>query len=86
MFKVLYGKSVQKDLDKIPLEEATKIRGIIRLLHDEPRPRSSKKLEGKGSFYRIRQGNFRIIYEISFNQKEISIVLIGHRKNVYRGI
>jgi len=86
MFKVLYGKSVQKDIDKIPLEEATKIRGIIRLLHNEPRPRGSKKLEGKGSFYRIRQGDFRIIYEINFTQKEIRVVLIGHRRNVYRYI
>ena len=86
MFKVNIEERAFRDLDKIPMEEAAKIRGIIRLLHDEPRPRGSKKLEGKGSFYRIRQGNFRIIYEISFNQKEISIVLIGHRKNVYRGI
>ena len=86
MFKVNIEERAFRDLDKIPMEEAAKIRGIIRLLHDEPRPRGSKKLEGKGSFYRIRQGNFRIIYEISFNKKEISIVLIGHRKNVYRGI
>ncbi|MFH1779461.1 MAG: type II toxin-antitoxin system RelE/ParE family toxin [Candidatus Omnitrophota bacterium] len=86
MFKVHIEEKVLKDLDKIPVEEAVKIRGIIRSLHNEPRPKGSKKLEGKGSFYRIRQGDFRIIYEISFNRKEISIVLIGHRKNVYRGI
>ena len=86
MFKVLYGKSVQKDLDKLPLEEAAKIREIIRSLNDEPRPRGSKKLEGKGPFYRIRRGDFRIIYEINFTQKEIKVVLIGHRKDIYKNM
>ena len=86
MFKVLWEKNYFKDLDRIVGPDAAKIFKIIEQLAFNPRPPSSKKLKAKASLYRIRQGDYRIIYEIDFDRKEIRVVLIGHRKNVYRGI
>jgi mRNA interferase RelE/StbE len=84
MFRVLYEKRVFKDLDKIPREDVKKIINLIEELSLNPRPPSSKKLSGKASFYRIRQGDYRIIYEIKGREKEIRIILIRHRSEAYR--
>ena len=84
MIKNFFEGRAVKDLGRLSLEDAVKIRQIIGLLYDEPQPRGSKKLEGKGSFYRIRQGDYRLVYEINNNDKEIRIVLIKHRKEAYR--
>lgn len=86
MFNVIIEKRALADLAEIYIEIAARIRGIINSLNEEPRPRGSKKLEGKWSFFRIRQGDYRIIYEINNNDKEIRIFLIKHRKEVYRHI
>ncbi len=83
-FRISHGRKVEKDIDNIPLEDATKILSIIKSLNDDPRPRGSKKLEGKGSCYRIRQGDYRIVYEINYDDKEIKIILVKHRKQAYR--
>ncbi len=86
MFRVLYEKRVFKDLDKISKEDVKKILGLIEELSSNPRPPSSKKLSGKASFYRIRQGDYRIIYEIKSRKKEIRVILIKHRSEAYRRI
>jgi mRNA interferase RelE/StbE len=86
MFKVLHEKRVFKDLDKIPEEDVKKILRLIEELSSNPRPPSSKKLSGKASFYRIRQGDYRIIYEMKSRAREIRIILIRHRSEAYRGL
>lgn len=86
MFRVLCEKRIFKDLDKIPKEDVKKIINLIEELSSNPHPPSSRKLSGKASFYRVRQGDFRIIYEIKNREKEIRIILIRHRSEAYRGL
>jgi mRNA interferase RelE/StbE len=84
MYQILYEKRVLKDLAKIPDMDVARIRDALKELLKNPVPVGSKKLSGRTSLYRIRQGNYRIIYAVDFKGKEIRIILIGHRKEIYR--
>ena len=82
-YKIFIERSAQKDLSKIPASDQTKIINAIEMLSHEPRPRGCKKLIGREA-WRIRIGNYRVIYEIDDRKIEILIVVIGHRHSIYR--
>ena len=71
-----------KDLRSIPNKDVVKILQRIGLLAIDPRPAGSEKLSAQ-SKYRIRQGVYRIIYEIKDSELVVLIVKAGHRKNIY---
>ena len=71
-----------KDLRSIPHKDVVKILKRIELLAIDPRPAGSEKLSAQ-SKYRIRQGVYRIIYEIKDSELVVLIVKAGHRKNIY---
>ena len=74
-----------KKLAKTYRAMATKIKGAIAELADEPRPRGLETLSGTNpSLQRIRVGNFRIIYEIKEEQLLVWVVRLGDRKEIYR--
>jgi len=75
-------KSVAKDLRSIPHKDVVKILKRIELLAIDPRPAGSEKLSAQ-SKYRIRQGVYRIIYEIKDSELVVLIVKAGHRRNIY---
>jgi mRNA interferase RelE/StbE len=82
-YKVFIESSAQKDLSKIPQQYQNRIIKAIRALSQNPHPAGSKKLSGRDA-WRIRVGNYRIIYEIHDDRLIILIVVIGHRKDIYR--
>ena len=83
MYSIEFGKSVEKDLSKIPQQDQIRILQKIRGLTINPRPPTSKKLSGQ-ELYRVRQGNYRIVYEIKDELLVILIVRVGNRKEVYK--
>jgi mRNA interferase RelE/StbE len=74
---------VRKDLDSIPKSDLQRIMARIASLADNPRPPGSEKLSGEEK-YRVRQGNYRIIYSIEDSRLIVMIVKVGHRREVYR--
>jgi mRNA interferase RelE/StbE len=56
----------------------------IRSLSTQPRPSGSEKLAGRSNLYRVRQGNYRIIYSVDDQSRVIDVVKVGHRRDVYR--
>ena len=85
MFKIVISKSAAKDLNSIPDAQIPGIVEAIDSLANNPRPSGCKKLKGsKEEFWRIRQGNYRVIYQISDSIQVIDIRRIGHRKDVYQ--
>jgi len=86
MYQVLYEKRVLKDLDKIPNQDVERILNVFAVLSSNPYPQGSKKLSGKLNLYRVRQGNYRIVYAVVHKEKEIRIILVRHRKEVYRDL
>jgi mRNA interferase RelE/StbE len=83
-YTLLFAKGVQKDLDKIPKSDGVKILSKIESLSSNPRPAGCKKLEGSDDSYRIRSGDYRILYSIFDKELVIDVVKIDHRKQVYR--
>ena len=61
-----------------------RIIGRVRSLAEDPRPHGAEKLAGYDDRYRIRQGNYRIVYAIDDTAGRVTIFKIGHRKDVYR--
>jgi mRNA interferase RelE/StbE len=82
-YKVIFTKSVKKDFRKIPKLEAFKILNEIEELAKNPRSSKTKKLKGE-KLYRLRVGNYRVIYDIQDNLMLIIVVKLGHRSDIYR--
>ena len=74
----------EKQLKSIPKQDLIKIKNRINSLEHNPRPEGMVKLQE--NLYRIRQGNYRIIYSIHDNKLLILVVSVGHRREVYRDL
>jgi mRNA interferase RelE/StbE len=83
VYKIFFRRSVLKDLAKIPKSELQRIIKKIEKLAHDPRPKGCEKISGQDRF-RIRQGNYRIIYSIQDDELTIWVVKIGHRREIYR--
>ena len=82
-FEIIFKRSVAKDLRQIPKKDVAKILKRMEALRVEPRPVGVEKLSGQEK-YRIRQGVYRILYEIRNTELIVVVVKIGHRRDVYR--
>lgn len=82
-YKITFKKSVSKDLKSVPKPDIKKILLKIDSLADNPRREGAVKLSGQ-DLYRIRQGLYRIIYEIRDNELIVQVIKIGHRSDVYK--
>lgn len=81
-YRLVFRKSVAKDLRSIPNKDVARILQRIEELQEDPRPAGSEKLSGQER-YRIRQGVYRIIYEVADELVIVTVVKIGHRKHIY---
>ena len=82
-YSLLILPSAAKELEDIPKRYLTRIVRKIEDLPTNPRPQGCEKLSGQEK-YRVRQGDYRIIYEIRDRDQAIIIVKVGHRREVYR--
>lgn len=82
-YKVFFRKSAAKELEKLSKAVLRKIIKRIELLADEPRPPGCEKLTGQ-ELYRVRQGDYRIVYSIKDNELTIWVIKVGHRKDIYK--
>ena len=84
-YRIVIKPSAVKELDGIKrTEDRRRIVSRIRSLADDPRPRGCEKLSGRELRFRIRQGDYRIVYGIADDDLLVTVVRIGHRKDVYR--
>lgn len=84
-YKVLIRKSAAKELEAVAgRKDRERIAQRILALANNPRPAGVEKLSGTSEKYRIRQGNFRILYEIQDDVLVVYVVRIADRKDVYR--
>ncbi|HEX4264078.1 MAG TPA: type II toxin-antitoxin system RelE/ParE family toxin [Verrucomicrobiae bacterium] len=82
-YQVILPRSVQKELDRLSDDIANRILARLTQLETNPRPADVKKLKGR-SAWRIRIGDYRVIYEIHDRVLQIVIITIGHRREIYR--
>jgi mRNA interferase RelE/StbE len=84
MYTILYKKSVEKDLRKLPAAHREIIILKIQALATDPRPSSITKLRGASNLYRIRHTDYRIIYQLNDDELIVLVVKVGHRREIYR--
>ena len=83
-YKVIFKPSVEKDVRSLPQAVVVRVFKLIEALKDEPIPRQSIKLAGADQLYRVRVGNYRVIYGVDKDSKQIVIHYVRHRQDVYR--
>ncbi|HPD75608.1 MAG TPA: type II toxin-antitoxin system RelE/ParE family toxin [Methanoregulaceae archaeon] len=79
-------KSVEKDLRKIPKDFLPAIFEQIEQLAVDPLPHGSHKLASAENLYRIRVGDYRVIYQVLQDPREVTVIFIRHRSSAYRGL
>ncbi|MGK7892829.1 MAG: type II toxin-antitoxin system RelE/ParE family toxin [Xenococcus sp. (in: cyanobacteria)] len=84
-YKITFKKSVARDLRSIPNQDVQRILAKFEELSDNPRDSGCIRLSGQAR-YRVRQGLYRIIYEIQDDILVVHVVKVGHRSSVYRDL
>ena len=82
-YTIVILRRAQKELVGFPLEAYTRVRDAISKLGEEPRPPGYMKLSGRDG-WRIRVGRYRVIHEIDDMQRKLTVMHVGHRRDVYR--
>jgi mRNA interferase RelE/StbE len=82
-YTILIERYAQKQIMKLDKKIIPVIKAAISGLADDPRPYGYKKLKGVDA-YRIRVGDYRVIYEINDNTIIVTVVSVGHRKDIYK--
>lgn len=84
-YRVIVSAKAEKDMMRLPLQERKKLANKIDLLANEPRPTGSLKMQGRSeALWRIRSGNYRILYAIDDEVRIVDVRKVGHRREVYR--
>ena len=83
MYGIELRRKVQRSLDKLPKRDFDAVIDTVKGLANSPRPRGVEKIKSAG-LWRVRQGDYRIVYSIDDKQQLITIARIGHRREVYR--
>ena len=82
-FEVHLAPAAERQLRKLDPAGRRRVQGAIDLLAADPRPPSARQLVGGAGEWRVRTGDFRIIYEIHDQQLLVLVVKVGHRRDVY---
>ena len=82
-YELVFKRSVAKDLRVVPKQDLQRVLKRIRGLADDPRPAGCEKLSGQER-YRVRQGRYRVVYEIHDDRLVVLIVKVAHRAAAYR--
>ncbi len=84
MYRVVIIKSAIKELSKLPAREAIRLTKKINGLRENPRPKECVKLTGSKNEYRIRVGNYRVLYTVEDAVLMVQIIKVGDRKSIYK--
>ena len=83
-FSIQWRSSTKKDLRSLPRQEVARVVEAVGHLATEPLPHGSQKLAGSEHTYRIRVGDYRVIYEVLIESRIVEVQRVRHRKDVYR--
>jgi mRNA interferase RelE/StbE len=85
-YKVVLKPSVEKDLRVLPKTVVARVFQHLEKLGDDPFPRLSVKLAGAEQLYRLRVGDYRIVYSVDKARRQIAVHYVRHRREVYRNL
>jgi len=82
-YKLFFKRSAEKELRKILPPDLHRIVERVKALSYDPRPSGAQMLKGEARYFRIRQGDYRIIYEVDDSAQQVAVIKIRHRREVY---
>ena len=85
MYRIELRRKAQRSLDRLPKGDFNAIVGAMKDLANTPRPKGVEKIKAAG-LWRIRQGDYRIVYSVDDSQKTVTILRIRHRREIYRAV
>lgn len=83
-YKLTFRTSFEKDIAKLPQSIVVRVVKRVKLLAEVPLPKGVRKLQGKEAIYRLRIGDYRVIYSVDAQTKTVDLIYVRHRKDVYR--
>ena len=83
-YSIRISASAEKQLKKLPREDQKRVAAAIMALGETPYSRGVRKLSGYDDVFRIRVGNYRILFSVSEAELIVIVLKIGHRRDVYR--
>ena len=84
MYEVYLERSAERDLKRLSAEDFHRLIFPIKTLAQNPRPSGSRKITGSKSDWRIRVGDYRVIYEIDQKTRAVKVMRVRHRREIYR--
>ena len=84
MYALLIKRSAERDLRQLPRATFERVNAKILSLRDDPHPRGARKLVGALEGWRIRVGDYRVLYQIDDEGQTVTVVRVKHRREVYR--
>jgi mRNA interferase RelE/StbE len=85
-YSISFARSARKELERLPASVAERILAKVEALAGNPRPVGVIKLHGKKNLWRMRVGDYRVVYSIDDFPKAVDVVVIRHRRDVYRDL
>ncbi len=85
MYKIDIRRRAKRGLDKLPESDFQVVTVAIKALSQTPRPKGIEKVKTTG-LWRIRRGDYRIVFAIDDNERVITVVHVGHRREIYRSL
>ena len=85
MYVLVIKPAVEKQLRRLPNKIHQRVLSTLEGLKVDPRPRGCKKMKGEGNLWRVRVGDYRVVYTIKDDQLIVLVVRVAHRKDVYQG-
>ncbi|QMS90723.1 type II toxin-antitoxin system RelE/ParE family toxin [Nostoc edaphicum CCNP1411] len=83
-YEVKFSRGAKKQFRKLPIDVQQRIQTKINDLAIEPRPNGVKKLQGDDNSYRVRVGDYRVVYEIGDDVLIVTVIKVGHRSEIYK--
>jgi mRNA interferase RelE/StbE len=84
LYTVEFVRSARRELEQLPAQVVTRVVRAVRALQEVPRPRGSRKLAGEEVTYRLRVGQYRVVYEVDDHNRGVLITRVRHRKEAYQ--
>ncbi|MFW9261714.1 type II toxin-antitoxin system RelE family toxin [Nostoc sp. CALU 546] len=83
-YEVKFSRGAKKQFRKLPIDVQQRIQTKINDLAIEPRPNGVKKLQGDDNSYRVRVGDYRVVYEVDDDVLIVTVIKVGHRSGIYK--
>jgi len=86
VYRLRLANRAQKDLDRLQGRAWERVRDALIGLRDDPRPHGGTKLRGGADTFRIRVGNYRVLYDVDDSRETITVLRVRQRRDAYRGL